>query len=217
MPSVRADERDAMIRLAGIEPHHRVADDPAWYGYLSAAIPDPSRLVCVEGVDAFAAHIRETIPGATVTSTMPRSPSVDRVCSLVGLHHIDGTSFLKRAHRALVPGGRIALAEIAIDSLPARFLNGPIHRMSPPLGHQGVFFADGMLRAALQQAGFEVVTEDLLSCEWSFTSRQQAILYTRALFALEVTDAEIDMGITEVFGDSISWSWPLLFATGMRL
>lgn len=219
-PDARADERDALLARLSLSPEHVVLDAPSAHGYVARAIPGAHRLVCVEPVPAFARYLATLLPAArTLEAALSYVPlpaaSVDRVCSLAGLHHVDKRRALLELRRVLRPGGRIALAEVFEDSPPARFLNGPVSRLRPPLGHHGRFWRAGQCAAALRDAGFSSAREEIVAGTWRFSSREDAVSYCRFLLQLQGDDESISAAIDEVFGrGATSLSWPLVYGTG---
>lgn len=217
-PGVRAQERDALLTELAAAPSHVVLEVAAWYGYVADAIPDPSRLVLVESLGLFAEHLRKRFPRVLESTQGVEAGSVDRVCTLVGLHHIDAAAFAKEARRILKPGGRVAIAEVADGSVPAKFLNGPVSELTSPLGHHGKFFGAGDLGALLRSAGFVNVEERNTSTAWHFDSMEHAVAYCRGLFGLVGADESVRAAIAtlepETSESGIAVPWPLVIASG---
>jgi SAM-dependent methyltransferase len=182
-----------MLGLLGVEPHHVVLDAPAWCGFLAEAIDNPSRVICVEAVEAFTKLIP---PGpkvyvAPVTTLPIPSASVDRVGSLVGMHHLaDKADFARELGRVLRPGGRVVLSEVAVDSAVAAFLNGPVNRYTFT-GHRGRFVLPGEMTDLLwKHAKCRDVSEQHYKLFWRFSSEDQMVSYCRSLLGMARADDE---------------------------
>jgi len=188
-PLARAQERQIMIDLLGIEPEHRVVDVPAWAGYLAEGITnitDPKQIMCVEPSTRFAAAIPEKFTRhCTSQLTIPTGDAtIDRLGSMVGMHHLpDKLAFVTECARVLKPGGRIVVSEVVEGSLVAKFLNGPVDRLTAN-GHKGSFVKPGELRELLQTGGFTHVEERYYHLHWQFGSLGDMARFARGLLGL---------------------------------
>jgi len=76
---------------------------------------------------------------------------------------------------------------VAIDTPPARFLNGFVAE-NCPLGHDGRFL-DGKTSAYLNAAGFRTTDDRMVDVPWSFDSLEEAGEFCRYLFGMTGLDA----------------------------
>lgn len=120
---------------------------------------------------------------AEITNVPLADSGVDYVVSLAGLHHEPSLpDVFKEMRRLLKPGGRAVLADVAVDTAPARFLNGFV-AANCPLGHDGRFL-DERTGPAIEDAGFAVVDDELIATPWTFASLEEAGEFCRHLFGM---------------------------------
>lgn len=220
--AARHAERAELISTLSVTGQKSCVEVCAWDGYLSQAIVASFQTVTLlESNAPFARHLASRFPSAQIScgpyNRFPLSnSSVDRVASLVGLHHVDSDAVLREARRVLRPGGRIAIAEVQAGSKVAVFLDGQVGSMRTQ-GHQGIYRRAGGWAIAMSAAGFRHCGEKVVDVPWRFESMPQAINFCRLTFGLEADDARIADAIMRLdpdIGDSVSWSWPLVYAWG---
>jgi SAM-dependent methyltransferase len=232
-PLARVEERQIMLDLLDVQPHHRVVDIPAWAGYLAEGITniaDGKQIMCVEPSPRFAAGIDPKFDArCTSQMTIPASDaSIDRLGSMVGMHHLpDKLAFVRECARVVKPNGRIALSEVVEDSLVAKFLNGPVDRYTSN-GHKGAFVKPGEMRDLLLEAGCAHVLEQFHKLFWRFTTLEECARFARGLLGLskateqqtiEAIQAHFELDITlnvdmEII--EVKWPWALAYAVGVR-
>lgn len=221
--NARREERQVLLDLLAVEAHHVVCDVPAWGGYLAEGIDDPSRVICVEPSAAFADLIStkfQVICAAMEEMPLPDA-SVDRVGSMVGLHHLpDKFAFVQEAARILKPGGRIVLSEVLRDSGVAHFLNGPVNRLAFA-GHHGKFVRPDELTQLLSDAGFTNISEAQQHLVWRFTTDVEMVEFCRCLLGLRPRPAAIATAIQEHFAvrhveGEVHLPWSLRYAVGEK-
>lgn len=232
-PLARVEERQIMLDLLAIEPHHIVVDVPAWGGYLAEGITnilDPKQIICVEPSNRFAASISPRFDvRCTSQLTLPLlDASVDRVGSMVGMHHLDDKlAFVRECVRVLKPGGRLAFSEVVHDSDVAKFLNGPVDRYTTN-GHKGAFVKPGELYDLLYAAGCKGLVERLYHLFWRFKTLEELARFARGLLGLaRATEQQTIEAIQEHFELDITmnvdleiievkWPWSLAYVVGVR-
>lgn len=222
-PDARCEERERLLDLLEIEPHHVVCDVPAWGGYLARGISDPSRVICLDSTAGIVHCPGSKIIQCSMNGRLSlRDGTVDRVGSLVGLHHLfDRSKFLHETYRILRFGGILALAEVAEGSKVAAFLNGPVHEYSYR-GHRGTFLKTGELTAMISGVGFSWCSERLVPLQWQFDSHEQMVLYCKTLFQLtKASEDQVARLIEEHFdvtmkGDATTIDWALIYGAGRK-
>ncbi len=186
--------RDAEFR-AVLEPLRGRAggllcDLPSGGGYLAAHLPAGIRYVGIDPSDDF---IDACPPGldrikADVTAVPLADGSVDYIVSLAALHHEPDLAAVFREMRRLVrDGGRVVIADAAVDTPVATFLNGFVDEHNP-MGHEGRFL-DVRTFALLEGAGFSIVDDRLVPMYWTFDSLDEAGTFCRQLFWMPELDA----------------------------
>ncbi len=225
-PQARQEEFAAFLRLAAPQPGETLIDLPAGGGYLrdyldAAAI----HLIAIEPTPAFHALCRTRVAECHL-APLAALPLPDRhadlALSLAGLHHeTERLMIFREVLRVLRPGGRYAIAEVAADSAPARFLNEFVHRHNPN-GHEGLF-ADDDFRARLTQAGFAVVHDDVANYHWRFDSLPDMGEYLRLLFGMTLaTPTQILDGVAQYLGfdrsaeGHVRMNWSLRCLLGIK-
>ena len=193
-----------------------LCDMPSGGGYLAAHLPQHMSYIGVDPSDDFIEACRDGVQRikADITSVPLGDGSVDYVVSLAALHHeLDHAATLREMRRLLKPGGRAVIADAAVGTPPATFLNGFVDRNNP-MGHEGRFLDEGT-RGLLEDAGFTIVEDRLMKMPWSFGSLEEAGTFCRQLFWMpelrpeavaEAMDREI--GFSRV-GQRLELDWML--------
>ncbi|HHO53524.1 MAG TPA: class I SAM-dependent methyltransferase [Deltaproteobacteria bacterium] len=142
-------------RAVALEPHMRVMDLGAGTGLICAQVaPFVDHVLAVDVSGAMLERLaaKPELQGKVSIHCQdileePLPDRVELVVSAMAMHHIEDTGALLRAlHAHLVPGGRIALADLDAE-------DGSFH----PAGTEGVFHAGfdrGALSDQLAEAGF---------------------------------------------------------------
>lgn len=187
--------RDAEF-LAVLEPLRdrldgRLCDMPAGGGYLAAYLSNGMDYVGIDPsddfIDAFPLGIR--CIKADLTDVPLPDASIDCVVSLAALHHEPDLAAVFREMRRLVkPEGRAVIADVAVNTRPALFLNGFVDANNP-LGHDG-HFLDHRTAPLLEEAGFQIADDRLIDVPWQFETREQAGQFCRRLFWMPSLDAD---------------------------
>jgi len=173
-----------------------VCDMPSGGGYLAGYLWSGMDYLAVDPATDFFVEWPRSLQRvvAEITNVPLADASVDHIVSLAGLHHEPSLPRVFEEMRRLIrPGGRAILADVAIDTPPARFLNGFVAE-NCPLGHDGRFL-DDRTAPALAAAGFVVADDQLLEVPWLFDSFDEAGEFCRHLFGMtalgptEVADA----------------------------
>jgi SAM-dependent methyltransferase len=145
----------ALLARVPLSPTTTVLDFGAGTGLLAAKVaPRVGRLLAVDISEAMLTQLKAK-PGLASRVEIhcqdileqPLTDKVDLVTSAMAMHHVKDTpALLKALHDHLVPGGRIALADLDVE-------DGTFH----PPGIEGVFhhgFDRVVLGAQLAAAGF---------------------------------------------------------------
>lgn len=186
VPHARDAEFEAVIAPLERMPDGLLCDMPSGGCYLARYLPARIGYVAVEPVDEFlhsdGAKCGRVI-NAPITSVPLPDRSIDYVVSLAGLHHEASLPAVFNEMRRLVrPSGRVIIADVAIDTAPARFLNGFV-AANNPLGHDGRFL-DNATAGEIELAGFTVIDDVLLDVPWTFENFEQAAGFCRDLFGM---------------------------------
>jgi SAM-dependent methyltransferase len=213
--------RDAEFRavLAPIEdaPDGLVCDMPSGGCYLASYVPERMGYVGVEPVATFLNFCEDKSRrrlNAPMTDVPLADGAVDYAISLAGLHHEEELGPIFREMRRLVrPGGRVVIADAAVDTPTARFLNGFVDRHNP-MGHEGRFL-DERTRGSIERAGLRVVEDELVTVPWLFDSVDEAGAFALELFGLAGIEPEAvgealaeDIGF-EPHGARVGLKWAL--------
>jgi SAM-dependent methyltransferase len=186
--------RDAEF-MAVLEPIRHalsglVCDMPSGGGYLADYLWPGMDYLAVDPATDFFVEWRKPLQRllAEITKVPLAERSVDYVVSLAGLHHEPSLpQVFDEMRRLLRPGGRVVMADVAVDTAPARFLNGFVAQ-NCPLGHDGRFL-DERTAPALEDAGFNITDDRLMELPWAFESFEEAGEFCRNLFGMTGLDA----------------------------
>lgn len=222
--NARLEERTAALAQFILAPEHVVCDVPSWGGYFARGVPDPRRVICLDPDPKMV-----NCPGARIMMSSAMSfpiptASVDRLVSLVGLHHQTPAIrnlFLLEVSRVMRHTGVAVVSEVIDGSPIATFLNEDVDKYSER-GHKGTFFAVGGVKAALEGAGLTNVVEQTLPLMWRFDSQAQMASYCKALFAMtRATDTQVLAALHARFtiveqGGMVCLPWSLLYGVGTK-
>jgi SAM-dependent methyltransferase len=190
-PHARDSEFLAVLEPLRDLPAGLLCDMPSGGGYLAAHLPAGMRYVGVDPSDDF---IDACPPGldrikADISDVPLGDGSVDYIVSLAALHHEPDLAAVFRELRRLVRrGGRVVIADAAVDTPVAVFLNGFVDEHNP-MGHEGRFL-DGRTAGLLEDAGFSITDDQLVDMPWHFDSMEQAGAFCRQLFWMPDLDSD---------------------------
>jgi len=213
--------RDAEFR-ATLEPFAEMPDGilcdmPSGGCYLSEYLHPGLRYFGVEPADGFfdggGTQSDARLIAPIVDVPLPDN-SVDYIVSLAALHHEPNlTAVFDEMRRLSKIGGIIVIADVEVDTGPARFLNGFVARNNP-LGHDGRFLTADT-RDLLAASGFAVIDDALVSVPWSFDSMEDAGAFCSGLFGITgpgrhaVVDVLTDEIGFHVDGPRVQLQWVL--------
>jgi SAM-dependent methyltransferase len=167
-------------------PDGVLCDMPSGGCYLADYLRPGMRYFGVEAADGFfdngQGQSGERLIAPIVDVPLPDN-SVDYVVSLAALHHEPSLPAVFDEMRRLVrTSGRIVIADVEIDTPPARFLNGFVDRNNPR-GHDGRFL-DERTSGLLEASGFSVIEDALVEAPWSFDRMEDAGAFCSDLFGI---------------------------------
>jgi SAM-dependent methyltransferase len=225
VPHARDAEFRCVVDPLPLRPGQRVCDMPAGGGYLRRHLPADVAYLAIEPSPDFVASCPSGPGHAVVQSAIEAVPlddaCVDHAVSLAGLHHSpDLAAALGEMRRLVRPGGRVVIADVAVDTPPAGFLNGYVDRNNP-LGHRGTFLDDDTATVAAR-AGLELLDDRVIPLAWRFNDAQQAGWYCSALFGIrEVSELDVARAMADQLGGgldpagfTVAWSLRRLICRG---
>jgi SAM-dependent methyltransferase len=189
-----------------------LCDLPSGGGYLAAYLPTGMRYI---GIDPSGDFIDACPPDlqrikADVTAVPLDDGAAECIVSLAALHHEPSLSAVfQEMRRLLRPGGRAVIADVAVNTPPAVFLNGFVDANNP-MGHEG-HFLDERTAGLLKAAGFLIADDALVDMPWKFDSLRQAGEFCRQLFWMPELDAEaVAEAMAREIGFDVSGEGPRL-------
>jgi len=189
-PRARDAEFNAVLDPIRDRPQGLVCDTPSGGGYLAEYLPEALDYIAIDPATDFFVEWPRPLQRllAEITNVPLADQSVDFVVSLAGLHHEPSLAkVFTEMRRLLRPGGRVVLADVAVNTRPATFLNGFVAE-NCPLGHDGKFL-DEATASVLEEAGFGLVEDRLLTVPWTFANLDEAGEFCRHLFGMTGLDA----------------------------
>ncbi|WP_309661507.1 class I SAM-dependent methyltransferase [Sphingomonas sp.] len=189
-PRTRDAEFLVVLEPLAAMPDGLICDMPSGGGYLAARLPPGMRYLGVDPASDFVSAFPDGLDRlqADITNVPLNDHAVDYVVSLAALHHEPDLPAVFREMRRLVrPGGRIVIADAAVDTPPVAFLNGFVDQNNP-MGHHGRFL-DDRTTGLLEAEGLAVVDDRLVEVPWAFDSLAEAGEFCRHLFWMPALDA----------------------------
>src|SRR5947209_181446 len=184
-PSARDAEFLAVLEPLRDEPAGFLCDMPSGGGYLADYLWPGVDYLAVDPATDFFVEWQSPLQRlvAEITNVPLANEAADYVVSLAGLHHEPSLpNVFREMRRLLRAGGRVVMADVAVDTPPAHFLNGFVAQHCP-LGHDGHFLDERTVRA-LEAAGFSIADDRLMELPWVFESLDEAGDFCRHLFGM---------------------------------
>jgi SAM-dependent methyltransferase len=194
-PRARDREFEAVLEPLRDGPDGLVCDIPSGGGYLAAYLRPGLRYLGVDPAEDYAAAGQAAL-NAPIFDVPRPDGSVDYIVSLAGLHHeADLPRIFAEMRRLLRPAGRLVIADVAVGTPPAHFLNGFVARHNPD-GHDGRFL-DEALPAMLTAVGLAIANDRLIPTPWAFASPREAGTFCSDLFGIAGLSADDVAGALE--------------------
>jgi ubiquinone/menaquinone biosynthesis C-methylase UbiE len=225
-PDARGKEREELITRLQLHDDLLLCDIPAGGGYVADGIHQRNKgnikIINVEPSLVFARGISQqhvSIVGQAESIPLT-SNCVDRVSSLAGIHHMPDKQLLfNEVARILKPNGLFVVADVQVDTSPARFLNDAVDRLTET-GHEGLFLEAGELTRRLTDVGFINIREELVNYTWDFPSHEVLVQYCLDLFGMvRATKIQVDAELQQALKvidkeNSTHLEWCLVYAVG---
>jgi SAM-dependent methyltransferase len=231
-PLARAEELSALLKWLRPQVGETILVTAAGGGFdaegILKSVPAPGcRVVCAEPSKEFASIISKHLEvHLCPLDCIPiKSGTVDAVVNLAAMHHSESPeNEIREWVRLLNPHGRLVLADVEVNTNPARFLNEAVDRYNPS-GHQGRFLIPGATTTLLKQVGpWKSIQEKVEHYHWRFCSEFEMKDFTRNLFGMcQASDKQIIDSISNYLGYSsreseaaISYPWSLRFVVAQK-
>jgi SAM-dependent methyltransferase len=225
-PEARRREFELLVQQADIRDGQIVCDAPAGGGFVRDYIQ--AKDVTVIAVETCRVHYDRCVerPGLhSLLSPLETLPlptgTLDAALSLASLHDLnDREAAIHELGRVLREGGRLCLADIAVDSPVAAFLENFVREYSSH-GHEGQYL-DDETRRFLADAGLDIVYDRRVRYPWMFTSVVDMVRFCRLLFRLDRADPDTVLeGLYTHLGceteeDLCALNWELDFITAVK-
>ena len=189
-PAARDAEFHSALEPLAAAADGLVCDMPSGGGYLADYLRPGMDYIAIDPASGF--FVEWAKPRQRLTAEITNVPladgSVDHIVSLAGLHHEPSLPAVFAEMRRLVKlGGRVVIEDAAVDTAPARFLNGFV-AANNPMGHDGRFL-DEHSAGLLEAAGFALLSTELVPVPWAFDDLDSAGEFCRHLFGMTGLDA----------------------------
>jgi SAM-dependent methyltransferase len=224
-PRARQHEFATLLSFAAIRPGDRVCDFPSGGGYMADHIRPDADLTLLETSPIFYDLCRKrgaTKAMLTEENTIPFPDGhFDTILSLAGLHHNpDQPGFFREAARALKPGARLCVADVAEGSPAGEFLNVFVDEHNSE-GHAGRFF-DAATLDMIRAAGLVIERSEIASYPWVFDSAKDMADFCVLLFGIDraspamlLDGLRTGLGYTEGNG-RCAMNWQLHIITAVK-
>ena len=202
-PLARVAEFQSVVEPLADVADGLVCDMPSGGGYLADHLQPGLDYLAVDPASGFFVEWEKPRRrlSAEITSVPLDDGAVDHIVSLAGLHHEPSLpAVFAEMRRLLRRGGRLVIEDAAVDTPPARFLNGFV-AANNPMGHDGRFL-DERTAGLLEAAGFVLLSEAEVPIPWAFDDLDSAGDFGRYLFG--VTSLE-PRAVADALGEKIGF------------
>jgi SAM-dependent methyltransferase len=202
-PTAREAEFKSVLEPLADVADGLLCDMPSGGGYLADYLRPGLGYVAVDPASGFFTEWEK--PHQRLTAEITKVPledgSVDHIVSLAGLHHEpDLRAVFAEMRRLLKLGGRAVIEDAAVDTPPARFLNGFV-AANNPMGHDGRFL-DDRTAGLIERAGFALLSQAQVPVPWAFHDMEEAGEFGRHLFGMMSLNAK---AVAEAMSEEIGF------------
>lgn len=220
-PNARDEEFRLLLKLLNAQNTDTILDVPSGGGYLQNRLPKDAKLVSLDPSASFCGYAKaDDILNSSISNTPFEDSYFDKFFSLSGLHHLnDKRPFFEEAYRILKAHGILAIADVAVDTRTAFFLNEFIDKVNPQ-GHTGIFL-DNEIIEQLKSCGFRVIHE-LKKLAWVFENSDEMGHFCKLLFGAECDLATMKRGLNDYMGFNVNdngktfLNWELLYIKAIK-
>lgn len=220
-PHARDEEFDLLLELLDIQMTDIILDIPSGGGYLSHRLPKNVKLISIDPSEGFCQFgMDDEVTNATILDMPFENEYFDKIFSLSGLHHLeDKRPFFIEAYRVLKDGGILGIADVAVDTRTARFLNEFIDSVNLQ-GHKGIFL-DSETIEHLKLCGFEV-TYEVKKLAWEFYNNDEMGNFCKLLFGAECDLETMKRGLNDYMAFNVDYNgkallnWELLYIQAIK-
>jgi ubiquinone/menaquinone biosynthesis C-methylase UbiE len=231
VPTARDNElvrvKEALARLGG-RPYRSILELGIGQGFATPALLerlDPQGFIL--GVDA-SAHMEQKFAGdpkvrlhvGALDELQLPANSIEFAFSLAAFHHVPNKFLtLNEIHRVLKPGSNFLVVDVNHGS-PAQATFDYIVRPYCDSGHDADFLNESWAQLLAARSGFEHVNSSVESTDWVFSSENEALVYVRDLFCLEIDLSELKPLVDDILEPRRcpeSGSWVVPWSLGFHL
>lgn len=219
-PQAREEEFKLLLELLNAKNGETILDIPSGSGYLKDKLPKNVNLFSIDPSSKFCDFKEDNkIINSSILDTPFEDKFFDKIFSLSGLHHLkDKNLFFKEAFRLLKSNGTLAIADVAVNTKTAIFLNEFIDSVNPQ-GHKGLFLNTSTIKE-LENEGF-IVSSNIKKLKWNFTNIEAMAHFCTLLFGANChkdymkKSLKTYLNLNE-FKKGISLEWELLFIKAIK-
>lgn len=219
-PQARDEEFKLLLEILNVKNGETILDIPSGSGYLRNKLPkdvnlfsiDPSSGFCNFGVD-------NKVINSPILDTPFEDEFFDKIFSLSGLHHLENKDlFFKEVYRILKTNGILAIADVAVGTQTALFLNEFIDSVNTQ-GHKGLFLDKATIKG-LENQGF-IVSSNIKKFKWNFSDSDSMANFCTLLFGANCNKNSMKESLEKYLNvkqskNGISLDWELLYIKAIK-
>jgi SAM-dependent methyltransferase len=149
--------------------------------------------------------------------------AIDFVTSFGGIHHVIDANgenkqkmMFENISRMLKPGGRLVAADVGEGTKLSEHFEKSVKNHCLTGHHEKWLNVNRLKNELIRGTGLNYIKSDIIPIQWIFNSKQEMVLFMKALHAYDMTEQQVLEDLSSILGfeeknDGVYLNWPMLF------